>query len=237
MTDTKSQNSCRIAMVAFPRLTQLDLTGPYEILARMPGAIVDLVWENTDPILSDTGLGLVPTTTFDECLQPDILFVPGGPGQMDVMENASVIGFLQRMAPGAKLITSVCTGSMVLGAAGLLKGKRATCHWMSLDLLSHLGATPVKDRVVIDGNVITAAGVSAGIDFALVVAAELHGEAIARQIQLFVEYDPQPPFESGSEEKARPETVESLRRTAAEMLSRRTADTVRLGRAMHGGSA
>lgn len=128
-------------------------------------------------------------------------------------------------------------GSMVLGAAGLLKGKRATCHWMSLGLLSHLGATPVEDRVVIDGNVITAAGVSAGIDFALVVAAKLHGEAIARQIQLFVEYDPQPPFESGSQEKALPETVESLRGIAAEMLERRTADTERLGRAMQSGSA
>ena len=136
------------------------------------------------------------------------------------------------MAPGAKLVTSVCTGSLLLGAAGLLRGKRATCHWMSLDLLSHLGAMPTNERVVIDGNVITAAGVSSGIDFALTVAAELHGEATARQIQLFVEYDPQPPFDSGSQEKAHPETVESLRTAAAEMLARRATDTERLGLAM-----
>jgi cyclohexyl-isocyanide hydratase len=219
-------------MVLYPRLTQLDLTGPYEILARMPGAIIDLVWSSCEPLLSDTGLALVPTMTFDDCPQPDILFVPGGPGQVDVMEDAALIDFLRRMAPGAQLITSVCTGSLLLGAAGLLQGKRATCHWMSLELLSHLGATPSKKRVVIDGNVITAAGVSSGIDFALTVAAQCCGEATARQIQLFVEYDPQPPFDGGSQDKANPETVESLRTLAADMLARRAADTERLGRAM-----
>ncbi len=224
--------TCRIAMIAFPRLTQLDLTGPYEILARMPGAEIDLIWKTRDPIVSDTGLTLVPTATFDDCAQPDILFVPGGPGQIDVMEEPSLINFLQGMAPTAKLVTSVCTGSLLLGAAGLLKGKRATCHWMSLDLLSHLGAVPVNERVVIDGNVITAAGVSSGIDFALVVASKLHGEAVARQIQLFVEYDPEPPFDSGSQEKALPETVEGLRTISADMLSRRAADTKRLGSLM-----
>jgi cyclohexyl-isocyanide hydratase len=232
----KPDNACHIAMVAYPRLTQLDLTGPYEILARMPGATVDLVWSSRDPIVSDTGLVLVPTATFEDCPQPEILFVPGGPGQVDVMENATLIGFLGRMAPGAKLVTSVCTGSLLLGAAGLLRGKRATCHWMSLDLLSHLGAMPTNERVVIDGNVITAAGVSSGIDFALTVAAELHGEATARQIQLFVEYDPQPPFDSGSQEKAHPETVESLRTAATEMLARRATDTERLGLAMQNGA-
>lgn len=224
--------TCHIAMVAFPRLTQLDLTGPYEILARMPGAEIDLVWKTRDPIVSDTGLTLVPTATFDDCPQPDILFVPGGPGQVDVMEEAALIDFLKRMAPGANLITSVCTGSLLLGAAGLLKGKRATCHWMSLDLLSHLGALPARERVVIDGNVITAAGVSSGIDFALVVASQLHGDAVARQIQLFVEYDPEPPFDSGSQEKAMPETVDALRTIAADMLSRRAEGTKRLGAQM-----
>jgi cyclohexyl-isocyanide hydratase len=223
---------CRVAMVVYPRLTQLDLTGPYEILARMPDTSVDLVWSSLEPLTSDTGLTLMPTVTFEDCPQPYILFVPGGPGQVDVMENDALVGFLRRMAPGAKLVTSVCTGSLLLGAAGLLQGKRATCHWMSLDLLSHLGAAPVSERVVIDGNVITAAGVSSGIDFALTVAARLFGEATARQIQLFVEYDPQPPFDGGSLEKARPETVAGLRKIAADMLARRAADTERLGRAM-----
>jgi cyclohexyl-isocyanide hydratase len=200
-----------IGMLIFPRLTQLDMTGPYEVLARLPSTKVHLVAHTLDPVKTDRGMMIVPTMTFVECPQLDLVMVPGGPGQQDLMEDAAVLEFLQRQARRAKYVTSVCTGSLVLGAAGLLKGRRATSHWTAIDHLKLLGAIPVSERVVIDGNIITGAGVASGIDFALKVAAILEGEEVARQIQLQIEYDPQPPFDSGSPRTAAPDLVAALR--------------------------
>jgi cyclohexyl-isocyanide hydratase len=198
-------------MLIFPELTQLDMTGPYEVLARLPNTKVLLVAHTMAPVKTDRGMQIVPSITFAQCPQLDLVMVPGGPGQQQLMEDAVVIEFLQRQARGAKYVTSVCTGSLVLGAAGLLKGKRATSHWAAIDHLKLLGAIPVSEKVVIDGNVITGAGVTSGIDFALTVAATLEGEEIARSIQLQIEYDPAPPFNSGSPKTASPATVHAIR--------------------------
>jgi cyclohexyl-isocyanide hydratase len=200
-----------IGMLIFPELTQLDMTGPYEVLARLPNTKVLLVAHTMAPVKTDRGMQIVPSITFAQCPQLDLVMVPGGPGQQQLMEDAVVIEFLQRQARGAKYVTSVCTGSLVLGAAGLLKGKRATSHWAAIDHLKLLGAIPVSEKVVIDGNVITGAGVTSGIDFALTVAATLEGEEIARSIQLQIEYDPAPPFNSGSPKTASPATVHAIR--------------------------
>jgi cyclohexyl-isocyanide hydratase len=234
MSDTAP--STRIAMVIYPDLTQLDLTGPFEVLSRMPGTVVDLVGRTMDPVTSDRGLILTPTATFADCPAPDILFVPGGPGQVEAMEDDALLGFVRQAGATADLVTSVCTGSLILGAAGLLQGKRATCHWISLGKLALLGATPVNERVVEDGNVITAAGVSSGIDFALTVAARLHGQELAEKIQLFVEYDPEPPFDSGSADKADPAMVADMRAKASAMLDRRDAGIDRAAQSLAGGA-
>src|SRR4051812_17528135 len=199
-----------IGMLIFPRLTQLDMTGPYEVLARLPNTMVHLVAHTIAPVTTDRGMQIVPTVTFADCPQLDLVMVPGGPGQQDLMEDAVVLEFLRKQAAGAKYVTSVCTGSLVLGAAGLLKGKRATCHWAAIEHLRPLGATPVSERVVMDGNIINGAGVASGIDFALAVAAILEGEEVAKH-QLQIEYDPSPPFDSGSTQTASAETVALLR--------------------------
>ena len=233
MSDTAP--STRIAMVIYPNLTQLDLTGPFEVLSRMPGTVVDLVGRTMDPVASDRGLVLTPTATFDDCPAPEILFVPGGPGQVEAMEDEALVDFVRRVGADADLVTSVCTGSLILGAAGLLQGKRATCHWISLDSLALLGATPVHERVVEDGNVITAAGVSSGIDFALTVAARLHGQDVAEKIQLFVEYDPEPPFDAGSADKVDPAILADVRAAAAPMLERRDAGIERAAKSLSEG--
>ena len=173
-----------IGMLIFPRLTQLDMTGPYEVLARLPNTVVHLVAHTLDPVKTDRGMMIVPTVTFADCPQLDVVMVPGGPGQQDLMEDAVALKFLQRQAATAKYVTSVCTGSLVLAAAGLLQGKRATCHWAAIEHLALLGAIPVSERVVVDGNIVTGAGVASGIDFALALAAILESEQVAREIQL-----------------------------------------------------
>lgn len=186
-----------IGMVLFPALTQLDLTGPYEVFCRMPGAKVHLLAESAAPVRSEFGLTIAPDCGFDQAPPLDILCVPGGWGVNAQLENAVLLDFL-RAQSHARYVTSVCSGAFLLGAAGLLDGYRATTHWMSLDLLPLVGAIPVADRVVVDRNRITGAGVTAGIDLALVIAGELFGAAKAQSIQLAVEYDPAPPFQSGS---------------------------------------
>jgi cyclohexyl-isocyanide hydratase len=160
---------------------------------------------------TDRGLTIAPTTTFATCPPLDVFVVPGGPGQQDLMDDDEVLEFLRAQADDAQYITSVCTGSLVLGAAGLLRGKRATCHWAALEHLPLLGAIPVKQRVVVDGNVVTGAGVASGIDFALALAGILEGETAAREIQLQIEYDPAPPFDSGSPSTAPADVVAALR--------------------------
>ncbi len=217
----------RIGLLLFPQLTQLDLTGPYEVFARMPGAEVSLLAKTLDPVASDRGLRLLPTTTFDNCDSLDVVCVPGGPGQIDLMDDEETLAFLRRIAPGCRLVTSVCTGSLVLGAAGLLAGYRATCHWSSLDQLAALGAIPVAERVVRDRNRITGAGVTSGIDFALTVVAELAGERVAQETQLQMEYDPEPPYRTGSPRSAPAELVAAAREKLAPFLSKRRAATER----------
>ena len=198
----------RIGLVLFPRLTQLDLTGPYEVFGRLPDADVMLV--GGGPVESDTGLQLQPDVDFADAPQLDVLCVPGGPGVNAAMESAPLLEFLRHQAERAAWVTSVCTGALVLGAAGLLRGYRATTHWLSLDLLAHFGAVPVRERVVIDRNRATGGGVTAGIDFGLRLAAELRGEQAAREIQLLLEYDPDPPFRSGSPRDADPALIEAI---------------------------
>ncbi|HZA52371.1 MAG TPA: DJ-1/PfpI family protein [Myxococcaceae bacterium] len=202
----------RVAMVLFPELTQLDLTAPYEVFARIPGAEVQLVARDAAPVKSEFGLSIAPTATFDTAAPADVLCVPGGKGIAGAIEDPRLIDFLRRQAERASWITAVCTGALVLGAAGLLKGYRATTHWLSVDLLPLLGAIPVEGaRVVIDRDRVTAGGVTAGLDFGLAIAERLRGTRVAEQIQLMIEYDPSPPFSAGSPRTAPPDLVEAIR--------------------------
>ena len=219
-----------IGMLVFPRLTQLDMTGPYEVLARLPNTKVHLVAHSMAPVKTDRGMEIVPTVTFADCPQLDLVMVPGGPGQQDLMEDEVVLEFLRKQAAGAKYVTSVCTGSLVLGAAGLLKGRRATCHWAALEHLKPLGAIAVSEKVVMDGNIITGAGVTSGIDFALSVAAKLEGEEVARQIQLQIEYDPAPPFNAGSPASAPADTLAQVKSRLAPLNEQRRAVAERVGK-------
>jgi cyclohexyl-isocyanide hydratase len=198
----------RIGLLLFPRLTQLDLTGPYEVFGRLPDAQVLLV--GAGEARSDTGLRLSPDVGISDAPQLDVLCVPGGPGVNAAMEDEALLRFLRAQAERAAWVTSVCTGALVLGAAGLLRGYRATTHWLSLDLLPYFGAVPVQERVVIDRNRATGGGVTAGIDFGLRLAAELRGDEVAQAIQLGMEYDPAPPFRAGSPRTADPQLVESV---------------------------
>ena len=191
-----------IGMIVFPGLTQLDLTGPYDVLTRLPGTKVLLIAETKEAVKSDAGLLLTPDTDFDDAPQVDILFVPGGKGIFEAMQNKKVISFLQQQAADAQYITSVCTGALVLAAAGLLNGYKATTHWLSLPLLRLFKVQVLEERVVIDRNRITGGGVTAGIDFGLYLVAAIAGEAAAKEIQLMMEYNPAPPFNAGSPKTA-----------------------------------
>ena len=192
----------RSGMLVFPNLTQLDLTGPYEILARMPNSTVQLIWKSLEPVRTEHGLTILPTATFDSCGPLDLILVPGGGGMNPLLEDQETLAFLRRAAAAARYVVGICTGSLVLGAAGLLRGKRAGTHWTARGFLAAFGATPVAERIVVDGNLFTGGGVTAGIDVALRVAEAIVGRAAAEAIQLGVEYDPQPPFAAGSPETA-----------------------------------
>ena len=212
-----------VGFLVFPDITQLDLTGPWEVLSALPDTQALLVWKDTAPVRATKGLRLVPDVAFADCPQLDLICIPGGPGMNPLLTDDVVLDFVRRQAKGARYITSVCTGALVLGAAGLLKGKRAATHWMSRDLLAALGAMPVDERVVVDGNIITGGGVTAGIDFALRIAADLHGDAMAQTIQLAIEYDPAPPFDAGSPATAPAAVVDRLRAAASPMQTQRVA--------------
>ncbi len=205
----------RIGLLLFPEITQLDMTGPYEVFTKFPGAEVHLVWKSMEPVTANGGMRILPTATFETCPQLDLVCVPGGGGMNPLLNDAETLAFLKRQAAAARYVTSVCTGSLVLGAAGLLKGKRAATHWMSREMLADFGAIPVAERVVVDGNVYTGGGVTAGIDFALKVAADAFGPDLAKSIQLAIEYNPQPPFNAGSPEGAGEEIVSRTRAAAA----------------------
>src|SRR6266511_4713309 len=199
-----------IGMLLYPQLTQLDLTGPFEVLCAVPNAEVHLAWKTLEPVVADSKLALLPNTTLSACPQLDVLFVPGGVGQVALMNDPEVIDFLRSQGQTARYITSVCTGALLLGAAGLLAGYEAATHWAFMDLLPLFGARPVRRRVVVDRNRVTGGGVTAGIDFGLRLAAELRGEKVAQAIQLGMEYDPAPPFRAGSPRTADPELVQSV---------------------------
>ena len=213
----------QIGFVIFPDVQQLDLTGPYEVLAALPDGALHLAAQSLEPLRSTTGLVLAPTTSFAASPQFDILCVPGGAGVNAMMRDDAALDFIRRQAAGARYVTSVCTGALVLGQAGLLTGRRATTHWNYVDLLADYGATPVRERVVIDGNLITGGGVTAGIDFGLTLAAEIAGRAAAEAIQLGLEYAPAPPFDAGSPETAPPSVVAAVRARTAKLRAEREA--------------
>lgn len=210
-----------IGLVLFPRLTQLDMTGPFEVFARLPNARVHLIWKNREPVTSDVGLQILPTMTIAECPDLDVVCVPGGPGMNALLEDEEVLAFLRKQGATARYVTSVCTGALVLGAAGLLKGYKAATHWASMDFLKAYGAEPVNTRVCIDRNRVTGGGVTAGIDFGLHLASILTDRTTAEKIQLYMEYNPQPPFQAGSPDTAPADVVGGFRTMAAGMLAQR----------------
>ncbi|WP_229955209.1 DJ-1/PfpI family protein [Parasphingorhabdus litoris] len=212
MTDTHENEPApfHIVFLLFDGITQLDFTGPAQFLARMPGAVVHTAAKAVQPIQTDSGFAMLPSTSLADCPPADLLCVPGGFGTRDVMQDEETLQFLRDQASKAQYITSVCTGSLALGAAGLLEGKRATSHWAYTSLLEKFGATYEPARVVKDGNVITAGGVTSGIDFALTVIAEIAGQQFAEAVQLGLEYDPDPPFNSGNPAVADPKLVQLL---------------------------
>ena len=210
-----------IGFLVFPKVQQLDLTGPYEVLSSWREARVRLVAKSLDPVLSATGLKLTPDVTFADCPQLAVISVPGGDGINPLLGDDETLAFLRRQAAGARFVTSVCTGALLLGAAGLLKGKRATTHWASHHFLAAFGAIPVEARFVRDGNLMTGGGVTAGIDFALALVAELAGPAVAEAIQLGLEYAPAPPFDAGRPDTAPAEVVAKVRALSATGLAER----------------
>lgn len=212
--------SLDIGFLLFPHLTQLDLTGPAQILGRIPGARVHLLWKSAAPVPTDVGFSISPTTTFADCPPLDVLCVPGGFGIEALFDDAETLAFLRRQGGQARYVTSVCNGSLVLGAAGLLRGYRSACHWLWRDYLPRFGAIPVAERIVRDRNRISGGGVTAGIDFGLALAAELAGDEVAKTLQLAFEYDPRPPFDCGSPEGAGPERVARLRALQGERIAR-----------------
>lgn len=211
----------QIGLLVFPRVTQLDLTGPVQVFCSLPDAKVHLVWKRIEPVASDCVLTLTPTVTFADCPQLDVICVPGGAGSDDMVNDEEVLAFLRKQAEAAQYITSVCTGSLVLGAAGLLNGYRAATHWTAREFLSAFGAIPSRDRVCIDRNRVTGGGVTAGIDFALTLVSIIAGRRTAEAIQLRLEYNPAPPFQSGSPDTAPPEVLALINERIAPHRARR----------------
>ena len=214
-------NPLQIGLLVFPHVTQLDLTGPAQVFSSLPDATIHLIWKRIEPVASDSVIALTPTTTFADCPQLDVICVPGGHGTDELLLDEEVLGFLRKQEPGAKYITSVCTGSLVLGAAGLLKGYRATTHWTAIDGLPFFGATVSRERVCIDRNRVTGGGITAGIDFALTLVSMLVSREAAEMIQLRMEYSPAPPFNSGSPETAPTAVLASMKARVAPAQARR----------------
>ncbi|SHJ31726.1 cyclohexyl-isocyanide hydratase [Bradyrhizobium lablabi] len=211
----------QIGLVLFPKVTQLDFTGPLQVFSSVPGAKVHLIWKRIEPVASDTPLVLTPTVSFADCPQLDVICVPGGIGSDDMINDEEMLDFLRRQAVGAKYITSVCTGSLVLGAAGLLQGYRAATHWTAMEYLSSFGAVPTKTRVCVDRNRVTGGGVTAGIDFALTLVSMMVDQKAAEAVQLRLEYNPAPPFNAGSPDTAPAELVAMFKEKIAPSRQRR----------------
>jgi cyclohexyl-isocyanide hydratase len=220
----------QIAFLPFAGMTQLDMTGPAQFLSRLPGARVHYVSGSLDPLPTDAGFAIVPTATYPQVPAPDIVCVPGGVGVADVMNDAAAMAWLARAGSTATWVTSVCTGALILGAAGLLKGYKATTHWAWHHHLARFGAEPVQARTVVDRNRVTGGGVTAGIDFALVLMAKVAGEDFARTVQLGLEYDPAPPFDAGSPAKAGPELVARYAQASAKRAQGREDELVAAAR-------
>jgi cyclohexyl-isocyanide hydratase len=212
----------QIGLLVFPKVTQLDLTGPLQVFSSVPGAKVHLIWKRIEPVPSDSVLTLTPTVTFADCPQLDVICVPGGAGSDDMVNDEEMLDFLRSQAKAAKYITSACTGSLVLGAAGLLRGYRAATHWSAMEFLEPFGATPTKTRVCVDGNRVTGGGVTAGIDFALTLVSLLIDRRTAEAIQLRLEYNPAPPFDAGSPDTAPPEILALMKERIAATQPRRS---------------
>lgn len=213
-----------VVFLLFPNVTQLDLTAPVQVLSRLGSARIDLVWKTLAPVMTDAGFAILPTATLAEVARADILCVPGGLGVNAVIADDAVMDWVAAFGTEAEWVTSVCTGSLILGAAGLLHGYRAGCHWAQRDMLPLFGAEPVAERVVVDRNRITGGGVTAGIDFALTLTAMLRGDAHAKAVQLSLEYNPEPPFDSGSPDRAGPDLVAAYQRQVARLAPTRDAD-------------
>ena len=211
----------QIGLLVFPRVTQLDFTGPLQVFSSVPGATVHLIWKTLDPVPSDSVLMLTPTITFAECPQLDVICIPGGFGTDALLNDEETLDFVRKQAARAKFVTSVCTGSLVLGAAGLLKGYDAATHWSAMEMLTLFGATPTKTRVCVDRNRVTGGGVTAGIDFALTLVSLLVDRTTAEAIQLRLEYNPAPPFNAGSPETAPAEVLALMKERVAPSQARR----------------
>jgi cyclohexyl-isocyanide hydratase len=223
-----TQTHLHIGAMIFPGVDQIDFTGPFEVLSRVPDSTFHILAKTTSPLRDTRGLVLTPERTLAESLVLDVLHIPGGYGVDALMEDHETLCFLQEQSKSAKFIFSVCTGALLLGAAGLLKGRRATTHWAALDLLEYFGAIPVNERVVIDGNLVTSAGVTAGIDGALRLVSLLRGDHAAQVIQLYMQYAPQPPFNSGSPQTAPPEVLQSVQAGLREFKAARLATARRI---------
>ena len=215
-------NPLQIGIVVFPKVTQLDFTGPLQVFSSLPGATVHLIWKRIEQVQSDSVLTVMPTITFADCPQLDVICVPGGAGTDDMVVDEEILAFLRAQSRGAKYVTSVCTGSLVLGAAGLLDGYKATTHWAAMGYLDAYGAQPTKTRVCVDRNRISGGGVTAGIDFALTVVSILVDRPTAEMIQLRLEYNPAPPFTSGSPDTAPPEILSWMKERIAPAQARRS---------------
>jgi cyclohexyl-isocyanide hydratase len=217
----------QIGILLFPKVTQLDFTGPLQVFSSLRDAKIHLIWKRIEPVASDSVMMLTPTTTFADCPQLDVICVPGGVGTDDMINDEEMLAFLRMQADGAKYVTSVCTGSLVLGAAGLLRGYRAATHWTAIDYLPAYGAIPARTRVCADRNRVTGGGVTAGIDFALTLVEMLVDRKTAETIQLRLEYNPAPPFNSGSPDTAPPEVLAYIKERIAPGQPRRAEANAR----------
>jgi cyclohexyl-isocyanide hydratase len=230
VSNLSSSRHLHIGALLFERMDQIDFTGPFEVLSRVPDSTFHVIGKDRAPVRDVQGLILTPEETIGEAPELDVLVVPGGYGQQALMDDEAVLSFLQRQAGQAQYVFSVCTGALLCGAAGLLRNVRSTTHWASFELLPYFGAIPVDARVVVDGKHVSAAGVTAGIDGALTVAALLRGDAAAQGIQLSIEYAPEPPFHSGTPKTAPPEVLEAAREEVREITAARLATAIRVGR-------
>ncbi|WP_341958580.1 DJ-1/PfpI family protein [Pseudomonas sp. RC10] len=219
----------KIGALIFPGMDQCDFTGPFEALARTPNSTFFTIWKDKDPVRDLAGMLLLADTTLDEAPQLDVLLVPGGYGQQALMHDEVVLSFIRQQAANAKYVFSVCTGALLCGGAGLLKGKRATTHWTAMETLPFFGAIPSDERVVIDGKFVSAGGVTSGIDGSLVLVSLLRGETVAQELQLYMAYDPEPPFQAGSPKSA----PASILRTVTERAANITAQRLETARAYH----